>query len=891
MSKLALVEIESLKKDAREFASRLQSLRKRTIFWNGVGEIASFVIIVLVASLALNVVEQYFRLNVTLRSIILVAYLASVGWLAARVLMQLLRPPTAVDVVRSIQTERLTERSNLVAAGMILERHESVATLDVPSIRAVGFAQKQLSQWKWDESLQVGRPVGWLICLLLLLMSLGFLSGRFPSSVSWARWSALVRPDDSTQDSLIVSKAPDYAVAGQSIEVEVTSTLAEDAVVSLSVEGQSNQPAAISESQGSLRKFQIANIQSDLVLQAFSGDVTSASRTIKLTEATEVVSHTYVVTPPAYTNQKPYETDRRELNVTKGSRVSLQVVTTKPDIRVQVYANQATSAEVAWDGFSGKPITLDGLESIASKNQIELSLMALEQEVAPYKLDYPLSVRFQADLPPVIVLQEINSEQRLVGEATDDFGLKSLGLSVQGISTATDRIDESLRESKQLKIESQNKVLPTKSAILEAVDIQALAAKWPTCDAIDLWVSAMDNATQEAYSNVIRISLRSEGSADFQFAQSMSQLIEQQRDIFDQTQELRDADEPDENELNEVQSNQESLAQQWQSFRESLNTSDQEMNQSAQRIQSLMNAVKAMLEQRQLEESLPLQDNIIQRMNELASEAAANSHSDTEPTNEQSQADRFKEWAARQLEASGLIEELMNNSNNELLEKLTEDERILQQELKEFLPSMEQDSNQRESLERATSALNRVVARLKRNRLDQALSSDAEEAKDELADLAQKSADEEREKLDRQRQSQQSNNDQQNGDENNNDPQNSIAGDQSGQPKDSTKEHQSPNQNQNEQTAQTPQISSGNLVSSQGQPNEVSGLPIGDVVVAPLDRVDVSGQANWGKLPDRLREQLRQRSSVDFVPGYESQTRDYFSALNEIVLRKREESK
>lgn len=99
------------------------------------------------------------------------------------------------------------------------------------------------------------------------------------------------------------------------------------------------------------------------------------------------------------------------------------------------------------------------------------------------------------------------------------------------------------------------------------------------------------------------------------------------------------------------------------------------------------------------------------------------------------------------------------------------------------------------------------------------------------------------------------------------------SGDKPG--KQQAKSEPDPNAKQNDQ----------NNPSGQTVGQNAKGLPGKETVVDLLKSVDTSGQANWGKLPQRLRDQMQNSGSLEFTRGYERQTRDYFRNLNDALLK------
>jgi hypothetical protein len=77
----------------------------------------------------------------------------------------------------------------------------------------------------------------------------------------------------------------------------------------------------------------------------------------------------------------------------------------------------------------------------------------------------------------------------------------------------------------------------------------------------------------------------------------------------------------------------------------------------------------------------------------------------------------------------------------------------------------------------------------------------------------------------------------------------------------------------------------GQTPSDQTAGQETSGMPTKQTVVDLLNSIETSGRSNWGKLPQRLRDQMQNSGSLEFTPGYERQTRDYFRNLNEAILK------
>ncbi len=67
---------------------------------------------------------------------------------------------------------------------------------------------------------------------------------------------------------------------------------------------------------------------------------------------------------------------------------------------------------------------------------------------------------------------------------------------------------------------------------------------------------------------------------------------------------------------------------------------------------------------------------------------------------------------------------------------------------------------------------------------------------------------------------------------------------------------------------------------------QVTGLPTGETIVDLLKSIDSKGGANWGKLPERLREQLANPGAVEFPVGYEEKVRDYYRQLNKAMMKK-----
>ncbi len=95
-----------------------------------------------------------------------------------------------------------------------------------------------------------------------------------------------------------------------------------------------------------------------------------------------------------------------------------------------------------------------------------------------------------------------------------------------------------------------------------------------------------------------------------------------------------------------------------------------------------------------------------------------------------------------------------------------------------------------------------------------------------------------------------------------------------------------PEKSTDEQNSTNTEIGPPNAQNQDQQANSVvSGLPTGETIVELLDSIEQSGLANWGKLPQRLREKMSSQKSLAIPKGYEQEVHDYYKYLNESVRK------
>ena len=238
-----------------------------------------------------------------------------------------------------------------------------------------------------------------------------------------------------------------------------------------------------------------------------------------------------------------------------------------------------------------------------------------------------------------------------------------------------------------------------------------------------------------------------------------------------------------------------------------------------------------------------------------------------------------------------MSDKLLSDEGLTDVEYLLAQEQALQQELKDALSKQNVPNFDRASAAEASTALNRIVARLQRQRFDEALAKDAQQATQSLQKLAENQGESNPQNSAKENDSPDDQNatygqpqENQTADASANEAESSPSDSSSDQASDSSataQDRQQANSNQASKSGNPPTSTANGMRNDGSRSGIVDGMPIGEIVVDPRQEMSHSGGANWGKLPQRLRDQMQMRSSVEFVPGYEVQTQSYFKSLQD----------
>ncbi len=737
----------------QQLHQRFRTLRRSFLFWCTVDVFARTATVICAVLAIAFVVDAFYPLVWQLRALLIIGLLSYTVVEAVRLIRALLYPPQYSALARSIRTSRIDQKSNLIALGMLLEQSEKDGSADSKAMLAFDYLDKVLHDWAWHRSIDRNQPLQW--CLLAFALALGLFIGMSGARFAMLqhRWWNVFESRHSSDYLLQLVKPPRHAYQSGSVEIDVKSgvDLSEDQI-ELFVEGDFEKLERLGGDKNSAT-FRITNVASPLTIHAqASPTIFSQKHFIELAASARIVEHRFLVSPPHYLNQESYESEKSEIHVTAGGQLKLKLLVSDSTHRVSlnlfkagnvepvsVEAEEAVDGALMFDLTNLGPNTAKGDATGASlPASYQIKCAAIDRFGMRYDLDYPLRVVMSDDIPPTFGELSFrqtssNGTESVYLESTisDDFGVKFASVHFQGISTANSTVDPSLQLSRTIFLAKQSDVVVKSLNVNELLAMEDFAQQWPSCDAVDVFLTATDIAGQEARSIPLRLRLIDEDSDQLKLVQSASKIQEQQKKLQEDTNKFSQLPAIRQQSLEELADRQKSILEQWQQEQggESLDSQQEKISNA---VRQMMEASRQNLVNGDLVESSNIQEAILSKLNQFAQAAQASKDSNTQlQVEEATLTSLFSDWERRQNKVLESLERLEPTR----IANIAEEESALQRDISKVFTQLDTESEFSWSLSQVISQLARVNAKLQREQLDSTTLVDAKLVADILQSL------------------------------------------------------------------------------------------------------------------------------------------------------------
>ncbi len=738
-----------------DLLQKFRQLRRSFLFWKAVGTISSTIVGLMLTASCVVIIDYFWPIAWQGRLLIVAIVSAVVLSIIYRLFWLVLSPPRYSELARSLRTDKIDSQSNLVASGMLLEDAERRREEERRTEQALDYAARSLDGWEWHRSVHRAGPLSWLGLCVLIALGLSLLNVAPHINSMGYRWLHVVQANVDADYLLKFIDPPETAYTGQSLYIDVQSLAPLNGnVVNLTIDGNYDAVKNIPTSGTDRFRFQVENIQSTITVTAVaSSTVFSRPVTISIQKPITVDSHQFEIDPPDYIGQRKYQSDKKDVIVTQNSKITLALEVSDAPSAVQLQTIVQGAALLLRGTVEQPRRVVFDLSELTQQSKLALGERGEQQLVyrfltdaagnngETYSLNYPLTVSVKSDAIPqfenvkIVTSEPSDAPDRspvIQGVVRDDFGLTNVSIELQGIATLSNRVDETLQELKSLferKVESL-----TQLNVDERIDLERLMQLWPTCDAIDVSLIAVDSAGQKAKSVPVRIAVYEKGQSQGQIIQEIRSVLERQQQLQQQTAQASQLSRLPDQLLRRLKQDQLTILEEFgSSFRDE---GDDKLQQTIKSIENLMRASAESIELAQLAESESLQKTVVEKLRDLARQSQSlTRNQDTTASESIDLKDELEKWTQRQDEAVERLSTALKDQDSNLA-SIAGSEQELQQEIAEYLNQMDQSSALNWPLKQVTTLLSRTHAKLQRNRRDSSSLTDAQFAADILRSLS-----------------------------------------------------------------------------------------------------------------------------------------------------------